>query len=84
MNVPLNEIITHFNDNTWAILRLINRQPDVSLLGIRKELELSQTKAQIEIARLEGAACIRTERNQNDQRLVIYTVTSYGQFALDL
>ena len=82
VKVPLHEIFQQFNPNTWAVLKYINENPEVSLIGIRKELNLSQIKAEKEIARLEGSFFIKTERNPVDQRLMLYRITEYGLEAL--
>ncbi len=82
MKIPLTEVMEQFNTITWDVLKCIKENPEISLQGIRSELNISQGKADKELGRLEGAVFIKTERNDSNLRLVIYKITPYGEQAL--
>lgn len=80
--IPLEDVLLSMNETSWYLLDMINSSPNLSLLEIRKESNLSQEKCYKELCRLEGGVLIIGNRRLTDRRVVGYNVTKYGLEAL--
>jgi|GEM_PF-1830449 len=83
LSIPLNEVIKTLNETSWQLLKLIQEKPNFSFKDIRNESNLSQEKCYKELCRLEGGVLVVTNRDQSDRRVNGYSITQYGQAALE-
>lgn len=84
MNIPVEEVVSRLNENTWRILEFIKDNPNCYVKAINETLGFKRDKASKEISRLEGGVLIESNRNDTDNRIISYTITEYGKKALDL
>ena len=81
INIPFSEVAANLNDFSWKVINFLYVRKQVSFNELRQHVGLSQEKTYKEIARLEGALLIHSERDPNDQRSVRYSLTKYGEVA---
>lgn len=78
-HIPLDVLASNINEFGWKILNLINENDHATFNEVRSELGLSQEKSYKEIARLEGALLIVSNRDPKDQRSILYSLSEYGK-----
>lgn len=78
MQIQLKEIADNINAIGWKALDLL-RNNQLSFLKLKGELGLSQEKTYKELAKLEGALLITASRGIEDQRVILYSLTKYGE-----
>lgn len=84
INIPLSEVASNLNDFSCRILKLLEDHKQVNFKEIKQHVGLSQEKTYKEIARIEGALLINVQRDPNDQRSVLYSLTEYGAAVLQI
>ena len=84
MNIPLIEIRKKLNSHSWDILELLNSKESLTYSEVQKKLGVGQAKISKELARLEGALLIESERNPMDSRVLYLRLTEYGLQILKL
>lgn len=84
MNIPLTEIVARFSQDTKNVLDCIQANPGLSHGDLRAKLNYTQSRMEKELSKLEGSLLIKTNRNPEDKRLTIYTITDYGKEAIKL
>jgi len=82
MKINVQDLTTSFNKLSWDILELIQKEP-VNYKKLREETGTSQDKMYREIARLEGAMLIVSEKDAVDQRVTNYSLSEYGKYVLE-
>ncbi|MBU8908247.1 hypothetical protein [Desertibacillus haloalkaliphilus] len=75
----MKDVAKHLNEISWKTLDVIDRNENVTYLKLLELLSISKNLVHKEIARLEGAVLITTERNPLDNRSFYYHLTNYGE-----
>lgn len=77
-SILLEDIAKGLNQINWDILKFLSKSEYLSYSEIKKRLGVSQDKASKEIARLEGALLLKSQRDEIDQRVVKFFITEHG------
>jgi len=83
-SISLEEISKRLNVLSWDILRMLNKTEYLRYSEIKTKLKVSQDKASMEIARLEGACLIESQRDEVDKRILKFKITDYGISILNM
>ncbi|MDP2947579.1 MAG: MarR family winged helix-turn-helix transcriptional regulator [Nanoarchaeota archaeon] len=78
MNISIETIAKNVSSPGWEILLLLSENEYLPHMEIKNITKLNQMKAQVEIARLEGAVLIKSVRSEEDRRSINYSITDYG------
>lgn len=76
--VLLIEIAEGLNPISWRILDYLNKYESSIFKDIKENIEVGVNKASKELARLEGATLIVSERDTIDTRSLNYRLTENG------
>jgi DNA-binding MarR family transcriptional regulator len=77
-SILLQDIAKKLNPISWDILRMLEKNEDLTYTNIKERLSVSQEKAAKEIIRLEGGILIESERDKIDARILRFRLTEYG------
>lgn len=76
--ILLKDIAKQLNPISWDLLQILNKTEMISYSELKKKLNLSQSKVSKELARLEGALLVNSERDNVDQRVIYFKLTAAG------
>lgn len=78
-SIRLEDVAGKLNAISWEMLELLLKQKDVSYHNLRNQLNVSQEKCSREIARLEGALLIHSDKDPKDGRILLFNITENGK-----
>lgn len=77
-SIQLKDIANNLNAISWDILKMLEKNEELTYSQIKEKLNVSQVKAAKEMVRLEGAILIDGERDKIDSRVLRFRLTEHG------
>lgn len=77
-NISIQDIAKKLNPISWDILKMLEKNEDLTYTQVKEKLSVSQEKAAKEIIRLEGGLLIESERDKIDARVLRFKLTEHG------